>query len=648
MGESASSWHVIYSAVPGWTKIPLRAWYKEFEWYYPKCEMQVKEWFVCNVKPDWVMFDVGANVGVYSLLFSQLAPRGTVHAFEPTSTYEMLLRNLDYGKAGNVIPHRMALGKEAGDIEERVFRMWGQEAEQGIYHFTTIDTFVREHSIERLDCIKIDVDSFDFEVMQGAVETLERFDPFVMMEISPDALEKRQVTPEKVFIWLREHGYESFPCFDEENYLLRRKDNPLLQLRKVEVPDLSTHMRAIVPEVTWADSCVLAIPPAYDDLQDAPVLRYFFRHFSPARHLEFGTWKGKGVQRVIEECSARVWTINLWEGENQPDGYWAYSEPGAGDGHAVRTDAKGMIGRAYLEAGLGTRVNQIYSNSLLWEDDVYPNGFFDSVFVDGGHDAATSRADVYKALRLLRPGGLLLLHDFCPLPEVNARYSSTKGVTAMAAAELGALTKMCDALFWVTGTWILCGIRRRDCDEDQREWEAGVFHEARERGRRLAMELTRSPAKMKQRTIWQCAAAEMSNTWEINSVNEAANVFFSNDHECLFQYTDFADHVATFYVDVPPAENEDSPSVFSITLRFPEGENIFYQWKIQIQNKDYNRVAEFCIKSENCIKSEKKSGKSFNFTFDNPGQDSSIRLVFVPVGEFEKWHAYRYPFTLSG
>lgn len=61
------------SKVNGRQEIKLLKYYKEFSAYYPNCEMKTKKWFVENAKPDWVYIDAGANVGIYSILFSQLS-----------------------------------------------------------------------------------------------------------------------------------------------------------------------------------------------------------------------------------------------------------------------------------------------------------------------------------------------------------------------------------------------------------------------------------------------------------------------------------------------------------------------------------------------------------------------------------------------
>src|ERR1700761_5763215 len=100
--------------IPGRPPIQFAHYYPQFAAYYPNCEMVTKRWWVENTKPDWVILDCGANVGYYSILFSQLAPQGQIYAFEPTETVAMLAANLADNEAKNVEVHRLALGARSG------------------------------------------------------------------------------------------------------------------------------------------------------------------------------------------------------------------------------------------------------------------------------------------------------------------------------------------------------------------------------------------------------------------------------------------------------------------------------------------------------------------------------------------------------
>lgn len=214
-----------FTAVPGRADIELPAFYESFAWYYPKCELQTKEWFVKNASPDWVYLDCGANIGYYSILFSQLSPRGTVHAVEPTATADMLEANIKHNRCPNIIIHRLAMGQYPGQRVDRIFRMWGQDPEEHEYNFSTVDQFVEELQLQKLDCIKIDVDSFDFEVLMGAQNTLERLDPWVVVELN-HALGVRGHSNMAALSWLRDRGYHQALVLDHDNFVLRRSAPP--------------------------------------------------------------------------------------------------------------------------------------------------------------------------------------------------------------------------------------------------------------------------------------------------------------------------------------------------------------------------------------------------------------------------------------
>jgi predicted O-methyltransferase YrrM len=212
---------------------------------------------------------------------------------------------------------------------------------------------------------------------------------------------------------------------------------------------------------------------------DAPIFRYLYQAHRPARHLEFGTWQGWGTVLCLESCAATVWTINLQEGETRADGSWAYGERVVDGGQAPRdivtanygedeigprtyhrTDAGGYIGRLYREKGLGRRVCQIYCDSREWDTSNYPSDFFDSALIDGGHQSEVVISDTRKALQVVRSGGLIMWHDFCPHPEIRSQFETVKGVTAGIELILPELRPQLNILCWIDPSWILVGVKK--------------------------------------------------------------------------------------------------------------------------------------------------------------------------------------------
>jgi FkbM family methyltransferase len=212
----------IETTIPGRAPIELVSFYEEFRDYYPLCELETKQWFVDHVRPDWWIFDIGANVGYYTILFSQLAPKGRVFAFEPTRTAAMLRANLEHNKVENAEVHEIALGLTTGSREDRIYRLWGTEGEVQTYPFYRLDDFIDQHAIQRVDCLKIDVDSFDFEVLRGAERTLLEHSPTIVVELN-HALQRRQQSVAQALSWLAAHGYRRALVLDRyDNFVLQR------------------------------------------------------------------------------------------------------------------------------------------------------------------------------------------------------------------------------------------------------------------------------------------------------------------------------------------------------------------------------------------------------------------------------------------
>ena len=215
--------NVAVTSIPGRPGIQLPAFYESFAWYYPNCELQTKDWFVKHAHPDWVYIDCGANIGYYSILFSQLSPFGKVHAVEPTATADMLEINVKHNNCQNILVHRLALGQHSGKRIDKIFRLWGQGAEECENDFLPLDHFVEELKLRKLDCIKIDVDSFGFEVLMGAEKTLERFDPWLVGDLN-HALGVRGHSNMAALSWLRDRGYQHALVLDYDNFVLRRSE----------------------------------------------------------------------------------------------------------------------------------------------------------------------------------------------------------------------------------------------------------------------------------------------------------------------------------------------------------------------------------------------------------------------------------------
>ncbi len=210
------------------------------------------------------------------------------------------------------------------------------------------------------------------------------------------------------------------------------------------------------------------------EIDDAPIFRYLYRHVQPQRHLEFGTWLGTGATYCLEASAATVWTINLPGGEAHAAGgaaypasvlakedipSWLRDSPSGKRLGKYPSDSLGLIGLYYLKKGFGHRVCQILCDSQQWDTSPYPLGFFDTVLIDGGHSRDIVTSDTRKSLSLVRRGGLIMWHDYCPDEQVLRRCTSTQGVAAAIGDLIDQLSTELIDLFWIKPSWLLVGIK---------------------------------------------------------------------------------------------------------------------------------------------------------------------------------------------
>lgn len=141
---------------------------------------------VTNKNP--VFFDVGANIGSFSVLLLERFPHATIHAFEPhPRNYEQLLTNISSTK---IKCHNIALGEKndtillfdqdqnsgttyASIFQEVITEIHKQPAQSYPIPIRSLDTFMKEEGIQFIDYLKIDTEGNDLSVLAGATTMLK-------------------------------------------------------------------------------------------------------------------------------------------------------------------------------------------------------------------------------------------------------------------------------------------------------------------------------------------------------------------------------------------------------------------------------------------------------------------------------------------
>jgi len=151
-----------------------------------------------NLRADSVFLDIGANVGLFSLLAARVIQTGRIFSFEPLpETHRDLLANIALNRAADRIePLALALSDRSGegyitsDFHASNFLVDASAVspKQPIA-LSTLDAFAAARRFERIDLIKLDVEGCELSVLRGGLATLRRFQPMLLVELIEQPVE---------------------------------------------------------------------------------------------------------------------------------------------------------------------------------------------------------------------------------------------------------------------------------------------------------------------------------------------------------------------------------------------------------------------------------------------------------------------------
>lgn len=144
-----------------------------------------------------VIFDIGANTGVYTLVSKSVNPHASVFAFEPIPrVYEKLLTNIQLNNF-DVHAYPMAISSSTGEGffydsgNEHLLSVTINREENGrgvkqAVQLETLDHYAEIHNIKQIDLVKIDVETHEPDVIAGFKNGLSKWKPTLLIEILSD------------------------------------------------------------------------------------------------------------------------------------------------------------------------------------------------------------------------------------------------------------------------------------------------------------------------------------------------------------------------------------------------------------------------------------------------------------------------------
>ena len=191
-------------------------------WLFGNYEADETRFFVEQIRPTDVCFDVGGNVGYFSLLMSRLASDGSVHVFEPIPINAALIAaNAALNGFENLHLTNAAVGDHEGSVHFSVsvdsayssMHATGRLAEEKSIHvpMITLDDYLSATSLNRIDVMKVDVEGAEDLVVRGGsgfLGDLNRRPRIVLMELFDGNLSSFDASVSSVIERMVSFGYQ--------------------------------------------------------------------------------------------------------------------------------------------------------------------------------------------------------------------------------------------------------------------------------------------------------------------------------------------------------------------------------------------------------------------------------------------------------
>lgn len=198
-------------------------------------EVEERKFVADYLNEGMVFFDIGANLGIYTLIGARrVGHNGQVHSFEPApSEFRRLMTNVRVNRLENVVCNQLAVAERCGRRDFYVCGgHWGSFSGFGLpavrarvrkidVQSTTLDEYVAQQALSRLDLVKVDVEGAELFVLEGGASRVWlRFRPIVLCELNDKRTRPLGLRAAGATEFLRRFGYAWFE-FDRQSGGLR-------------------------------------------------------------------------------------------------------------------------------------------------------------------------------------------------------------------------------------------------------------------------------------------------------------------------------------------------------------------------------------------------------------------------------------------
>ncbi|CEF48537.1 unnamed protein product [uncultured bacterium] len=202
---------------PSITLLPQARGDIERQFRDPEAAAELSRFMSYTADPG-VLFDVGANYGLFALVYCLANRQSRAVAFEPSPRLAATIRQLadlngvadrlrvvDKAVAEAIGVRELLLDLRGGYVQSAAFA----GTTSGSWHTATLPLTTLDHEVAvvRPTIVKIDIEGYEHEALLGADMLLADVRPMIFLELHLNYLQARQIAPSDVVALLTRHRY---------------------------------------------------------------------------------------------------------------------------------------------------------------------------------------------------------------------------------------------------------------------------------------------------------------------------------------------------------------------------------------------------------------------------------------------------------
>jgi len=211
----------------------LQNWYN-FSQYYsfrhsiPDFEKKLLKRLSTGALSGSVVIDIGANIGLFTLCLADIYKQSKIYSFEPSrDTFQILSSHINSSPFSDRVSHYSLavssfdgittfLDDQSSSATNRLLSPQESLASNGkkqIYEVPTVslDSFCSMHNIESIELLKVDVEGFEAQVLDGASMMLDQNRiKCIFLELCPSNLAAVGTSPLELWSMIDSLGLNAF------------------------------------------------------------------------------------------------------------------------------------------------------------------------------------------------------------------------------------------------------------------------------------------------------------------------------------------------------------------------------------------------------------------------------------------------------